>query len=137
MRTFYIFKIKKELSILTKDTPYSLFKIIDQMYYLDTNEAALSFNMYNNIFDVFNNNYINNRLVSLFKHDHFYSNSENVHIIDNKYRPEYSLLKVYKSHMVLKSDAVKPTLLLNYLMDDNLFVCDFKNKDYFWLNEFA
>jgi len=137
MRTFYIFKIKRELTILTKETPYNLYRTIENLYYLDNDDMGVSFQIYNDLFDVFDKNYINRRINSLFKSNRFYSWDENIHTIYNKYRPENTVLKVYKSHILLKSDAIKPTLLVNYLMTDNLFVCDFKNKDYFWLNEFV
>lgn len=137
MRTFYIFKIKKELAILTKETPYNLYHTIDNLYYLDNFNMGISNKVYYNLFDKFDPDYINKRIKNLFKSNRYYSFVDNIHKIDNKYRPENSTLKVYKSHIILKSDAINPTLLINYLMNDNLFVCDFKNKDYFWLNQFV
>ncbi len=137
MRCFYIFKIKKEISILTKEIPYNLYKMIDDLYYIDSNNIDLSFKVFNDIFDTFDVNYLNKRINNLFKDNRYYSYKDNVHVIENKYRPENSYLKVYKSHIYIKSDAINPTFLVNYLMSDNLFVCDFKNKDYFWLNEFV
>lgn len=137
MRTFYIFKIKKEISVLTKETPYSLYNTIERFYYYDNVNSEISFKIYNDIFDYFDINYLNKRINNLFKTNRYYSYLDNIHKINNKYRPENSLLKVYRSHMLLKSDCINPTLLVNYLMSDNIFVCDFKNKDYFWLNEFV
>ena len=137
MRTFYVFKIKKEMTILTKETPYNLFRTIEHLYYLDEYNMDVSFKLYNDLFDSFNKDYVNKRLNSLFKNNRYYTNENDKHTIYNKYRPETTILKVYKSHIILKSDVIKPTLLVNYLMSDNLFVCDFKNKDYFWLNEFV
>lgn len=137
MRTFYIFKIKKEITILTKETPYNLYRTIENLYYLDSGYSSVSFYIYDNLFDLFDPNYMNNRINNLFKNYKYYSYEENIHKINNKYKPEETILKVYKSHMIMKSNAIKPTLLINYLMSDNLFVCDFKNKDYFWLNEFV
>ncbi len=137
MRTFYIFKIKRELTILTKETPYNLFRTIENLYYMDNMNMGVSFKIYNDLFDSFNPEYINKRINNLFKDNRYYSFDGKVHRIDNKYKPEESILKVYRSHIILKSDCVKPTLLINYLMSDNLFVSDFKNKDFFWLNEFV
>lgn len=137
MRTFYIFKIKKELTILTRETPYNLYRTIENLYYLDNDSMGVSFKIYNDLFDIFDKNYLDKRIYNLFKTNRYYSFENNKHLIFNKYRPETTTLKVYKSHMLLKSDVINPTLLVNYLMTDNLFVCDFKNKDYFWLNEFV
>ncbi len=137
MRTFYIFKIKREMAILTKETPYTLYRTIENLYYYDSVNTSVSFKIYNDLFDLFNKEYINKRINNLFKDNRYYSKEGDIHKIINKYRPENTVLKVYKSHLLLKSDSIKPTLLVNYLMSDNLFVCDFKNKDYFWLDEFV
>jgi len=137
MRTFYVFKIRKEMTILTKETPYNLFRTIEHLYYLDEYNMDVSFKIFNDIFDSFNKNYVDKRINNLFKNNRYYSFENDKHIIYNKYKPESTFLKVYKSHIILKSDCINPTLLVNYLMSDNLFVCDFKNKDYFWLNEFV
>ena len=135
MRTFYIFKIKKEMAIITRDTPYNLYRTIEHLYYVDEYNMGVSFKLYNDIFSTFNKEYVDKKIYSLFRNYKYYIYDNEKHMIINKYRPENTYLKVYKSHIILKSDIIKPTLLLNYLMSEDLFVCDFKNKDYFWLNE--
>ena len=137
MRTFYIFKMKPEMTILTKETPYNLYHTIENLYYLDTVNSNVSLSIYQNIFSYFDKEYVDKRIMNLFKHNRYYHYEDGRHMIINKYRPENTYLKVFRSHIILKTDAVDPTLLVNYLMSDNLFVCDFKNKDYFWLNEFV
>ncbi len=137
MRTFYIFNIKREISILTKDNPYNLYRTIESFYYFDNLNSTISFKIYNDIFNSFDKEYIDKRINNLFKNNRYYTWNEDIHKIDNKYRPEHSKLKVYKSHILLKTDVVNSLFLKNYLMTDNLFVCDFQNKDYFWLNEFV
>ena len=137
MRTFFIFKIKRELTILMKETPYNLYKTIEDLYYLDSLNTGVSFKIYQSLFDRIDVQYINKKIINLFKDNHFYNYYNNIHYIDNKYKPENSILKVYKSHIILKSNCIKPSFLINYLNTDNLFVCDFNNKDFFWLNEFV
>ena len=125
------------MTILTKETPYNLYRTIEHFYYLDNYNMGVSFKIYNDLFESFDKDYINKRISSLFKNNRYYKYDNDIHIINNKYKPELTCLKVYKSHIILKSDVINPTLLFNYLMSENLFVCDFKNKDYFWLNEFV
>lgn len=139
MRTFYIFNIKKELSIILKDNPYNLFKTIDHLYYSDNVDYGISFELFDNIFNKYNKEYIDKKIYNCFKDNRFYSYNikSDLHEIINKYIPENTKLKVRKNYILIKTDIIKPTLLFNYLMNDNLFVCDFKNKDYFWLNEFV
>lgn len=137
MRTFYIFKIKKEILVLLKETPYNLFKILENLYYSNNRDLGVSFSIYNELLDNFDKDYLNKRIINLFKKYRYYSNENDVHYIYNKYRPENTSLRVYKSHLLLKSNVVQPTLLINYLNNDDFFVCDFKNKDYFWLNDYV
>lgn len=137
VRTFYIFKIKKEMSALTHNTPYSLFRTIENLYYLDNINLGLSFRLYDSIFESFDKEYMNNTISKIYKDNNYYVKDTNRHMVLNKYKPENSYLYIYRSHLLLKTDAIKPTLLTNYTHSDNLFVCDFKNKDYFWLNEFV
>lgn len=135
MRTFYIFNIKKEMSVLTHDTPYNLYRTIESLYYLDNINLGLSYKLYDQIFDSFDKDYMNSIINRIYQNNNYYYKENNRHVIYNKYKPENSYLYIYRSHLLLKSNAVKPTLLKNYTNSDNLFVCDFKNKDYFWLSE--
>ena len=125
------------MSILTKETPYNLYRTIESFYYYDNLNSNISFNIYHDIFDTFDINYINNRIINVFKNNSHYNYKDGIHEYYNKYSLENSKLKAYKSHILLKTNGIKSSLLFNYLMSDNLFVCDFENKDYFWLNEFV
>lgn len=135
MRTFYIFNIKKEMSILTHDTPYNLYRTIESLYYLDNINLGLSYKLYDQIFDSFDKEYMNVVINRIYQNNNYYYQENNRHVISNKYKPENSYLYIHRSHLLLKSNVIKPTLLTNYTNSDNLFVCDFKNKDYFWLSE--
>ena len=41
MRTFYIFRINKEMEVLLKDNPYNLFKSLEDIYYLDKTSIGI------------------------------------------------------------------------------------------------
>ena len=41
MRTFYIFRINKEMEILLKDSPYNLFKSLEDIYLLDKTSIGI------------------------------------------------------------------------------------------------
>ena len=123
------------MSILTHDTPYSLYRTIENLYYLDNVSLGLSYSLYDSIFDSFNTDVLDTLVSNTFIYNSYYFKENNKHVIYNKYKPENTTLQINKSHLLLKSDSLKPTLLRNYSNDDNIFVCDFKNKDYFWLNE--
>lgn len=135
MRTFYIFKINRELAILTKDSPYNMFKSMEQIYKLDKKDFSIGFKLFEQLACPLDNKKINNRIFSIYKNNDYYTKYRNIHKINNRYKPEETKLIVNKVYLVLKSNIVKPLFFkaLNY--DSDLFVCDFENKDYFWLEE--
>ena len=60
-----------------------------------------------------------------------YHRDNNIHIINND---KYNKLTINTTCIILKTDDIYSIFLndLNTYMD-NIFICDFKNKDYFWL----
>ena len=57
-------------------------------------------------------------------------------MIKNIYSDEITLLKVFNSHIKIKSNK-NYTPFLNTIKqyNKNIFICDFENKDYFWANK--
>ena len=135
MRTFYIFNINNSFCTLMKNNPYHLFKTMDDIHNFNVSDANVAYDLFNQIVDPFNKSKINNKLFKEEKDNDFYSKYKNVHRIQNKYIPEDSMLIVNNAFLMLESNILKPTFLINLKEYKNLFVCDFKNKDYFWLNE--
>jgi len=133
MRTFYIFKINKEMAILTKDTPYNMFKSMEQIYRLDKKDFSLGLKLFEQLAEPINHKRINNRIFNLYKDNDHYTKFRNVHQIHNRYKPEETKLTVNKVYLMLESNIVKPLFFRHLNLDSNLFVCDFENKDYFWL----
>ena len=72
MRTFYIFNIKKEMSILTHDTPYNLYRTIESLYYLDNINLGLSYKLYDQIFDSFDKDYMNVVINRIYQNNNYY-----------------------------------------------------------------
>ena len=137
MRTFYIFKINKEMAILTKDTPYNMFKSMEQIYKLDKKDFGIGLKLFEQLAVPIDNKKINAKIFNTYKNSDHYTKYRNIHKINNRYKPEESKLIVNNVYLVLKSNIVKPLFFkaLNY--DSNLFVCDFENKDYFWLESLS
>lgn len=135
MRTFYIFNINKSFYNLMKNNPYHLFKAMEDIHNFDCSDADMAYDLFNQIASPFDKSKINNRIFNEAKDNDFYSKFHNVHRIQNKYIPEDSMLVVNKAFLLLESNILKPTFLSELKEYKNLFVCDFKNKDYFWLNE--
>ena len=135
MRTFYIFNINKNFYSLMKNNPNHLFRAMEDIHSFDEKDADLAYDLFTQIASPFDKSLINNKIFEYSKDNDFYSKYHNVHRIQNKYIPEDSMLVVNKAFLLLESNILKPSFLNDLREYNNLFVCDFKNRDYFWLNE--
>ncbi len=135
MRTFYIFNINKDFYNLMKNNPYHLFRAMEDIHNFDNKDVSLAYDLFMQIVSPFDKSKINNKIFTESKNNDFYSKFHNVHRIQNKYLPEDSMLVVNKAFLLLESNVLKPSFFSDLKEYKNLFVCDFKNKDYFWLNE--
>lgn len=134
MRTYYIFNINKEMSILTKDSPYMLFKSLESIYKANRSDLYMASSLYEQLACKFNKEALNKKILDANHQNQHYIFVNNEHKYFNKYRDESCNLKVKNSYMIYNSNCSKMELLHN-LKTYNLFACDFENKDYFWLDE--
>lgn len=135
MRTFYIFKINNEFKILTKNRSYNLYKTIENIYNLREEDYGLGITMFEQIAEVIDSKQANLKIFDINRHNDTYTKFSNIHMINNYYNDEVSKLIINKSHLILKSSKEFPTFLKELNFDNNLFACDFQNKDYFWIEE--
>lgn len=131
MRTYYLFKINKYFAYIYKKWPYKMYKIIEELYYTKDYDMLMSYKYYRKFAIEFNKLSINEYIYNLNKTSEYYHRDNNVHIINND---KYNKLTVNNTCIMLKTDDIYSVFLndLNVYLD-NIFVCDFKNKDYFWL----
>ena len=78
---------------------------------------------------------INNLLYETYKDNDFYAMKGDKHLIYNKYKDETTEIDTHFNYLLLKTNTSKKTIFQNLLFNNNLFVCDFQNKDYFWLDK--
>lgn len=135
MRTFYIFKIKNEYATLTKNNPYSLFRMLEFIYNLDKNEVSRGADLFYKMVESLNNKSLDVQLFKKHKENYFYTKFKNIHQVNNFYKKEESKLIVRTHYLLLESSIIKPTFLEDLQDLPNLFLCDFENKDYFWLEK--
>lgn len=134
MRTFYIYNINDLFSSVYEEYPYKLYKMISDAYYTNKHDIALSANYYEQIITKFNKLYINNYLIANNKVNSYYYQKNNIHLISNN--KEYSKIMVSSYCLKLKSNLNYPSFFDNIkAYSDNIFICDFENGDYFWLNK--
>ena len=131
MRTYYIFKINKYFAYIYKRWPYKMYKIIEELYYTKDYDMLISYRYYKKFALEFNKLSINEYIYNINKGNNNYYRDNNIHILNND---NYNKLKVNSACLILKTNDIY-SVFLNDLSEylDNVFICDFKNKDYFWL----
>ena len=105
MRTYYAFIIKDSLMHFYSKKPYSLYRILEQIYNLKNNDIVLGYRLLEQVTVPFGARKIN-------------------------------LLKVFNSHIKIKSTSDYSSFFNTIKKyNKNIFICDFVNKDYFWVNK--
>lgn len=135
MRVFYIFNIKEPLYNLYYKKEYVLYDVLEELCKINRRDVILGYKFFNEFALAFNKNELNEYIFNIEKNNITYIKNINRHIIHDRFRGENSTLTVYNSHILLKTDNDLSrflNILSNY--SSNLFVCDFNNHDYFWLN---
>lgn len=133
MRTFYIFKIKEEYATLTKNNPYHLFKLLSYIYTIDRAEINRGADLFYQVVEKLNSKELDIQLFKKYQENFFYTKFKNIHQVNNIYKKEESKLIVHKHFLLLKSTVIRPVFLSDLKEYKNIFLCDFENKDYFWL----
>ena len=134
MRTYYIFKINKYFSYVYKNKPYKIYKTIEEIYHVKEYDMVLTYKIYEQVAITFDKTKINNYIGTVYLENKYYYKNNNTHIYSDNY--EYTKLVVTNSNLKIKSNISNPIFfrdINNY--SDNIFVCDFVNKDYFWLDK--
>lgn len=120
---------------LTKNNPYTLYKTIENIYYLKDDSVKIGMNIFNQLKDDINEQVLNDRIYEKYKDKANYTKYKNIHTINDFFTNENTRLIVEKSYLLIRSSKDIPMFLKDMSYKNNLFVCDFDNKDYFWLDK--
>ena len=134
MRTYYIFNVNREMSILTKDSPYMLFKSFESIYQADKKDLFMATSLYEQLACRLNKIQLNSMISKNYKDNQHYMYTKDYHSYYNKYKDETCNITVKNSYIICNCNNSHMELLKK-VSGFNLFACDFENKDYFWLDE--
>ncbi len=134
MRTFYIFKINNMFQTFYNDKSNILFKMFNEIYSSNDQDLINKFRLFEQITIPINKKIFNNYIMLKHRDDIFYTKNDNVHTIEND--KEISRLTINNTFLKIKSNKNINTFIKD-IVDSRecLFIIDFKNKDYFWVNE--
>lgn len=109
-----------------------MYKIIEELYYTKDYDMLHTYKYYQKFAIEFNKLALNEYIYNLNKNNQNYYRDNNIHILNNE---KYNKLTINSTCIILKTDDIYSVFLNDInLQLDNLFICDFKNKDYFWLD---
>lgn len=134
MRIFYIYNVNDFFCSVYDKYPYKLYKMLEDAYFTNKHDIVLASSFYDQIITNFNKLFMNNYIYANHKLDSYYYKKNNIHIISN--HNEYSKLMINSYCLKLKTNLNYPKFF-DTIGDysDNIFICDFVNQDYFWLNK--
>lgn len=134
MRKYYLFIIKKDLCSIYRRNAKDLYLTLDNIYRLNFDSYSYGISIFNQLCQVFDTkvivNYFNN------KNKHYIKKYGNKFFVNDIYAREKTCVQVNHSCIVLKSNCNFPYVMNIFKWyNNNIFVCDFENNDYFWLTE--
>ena len=136
MRTYYAFIIKDSLMHFYSKKPYSLYRILEQIYNLKNNDIVLGYRLLEQVTEPFGTRKTDKFIYKKHYDELEYSRLDDVHMIKNLYSEEITFLKVFHSHVRIKTNN-NFSAFFNSMQEynENIFVCDFENQDFFWMNK--
>lgn len=136
MRTYYAFIIKDSLMHFYSKKPYSLYKILEQIYRLKNNDIVLGYRLLEQVTKPFGSRKTDKFIYKRHFDELEYSRLDDGHMIKNLYSEEITFLKVFNSHIRIKTNNdFSPFFNSIKEYNENIFVCDFENQDFFWINK--
>lgn len=133
MRTYYLFKINDSFSKLYYNKTYYLYKMLEQISMSSKNDFIISYRLFEQMAVPFSKTKINSEIYRQYSYLNTYYKTLNKHMIDNKI--EKTKLTVYNTYIKVKTNKNITEFFKIIEKEENVFVCDFVNKDYFWLSK--
>ena len=131
MRTYYIFNVNRYFTYMYKSNPFKMYKIFEEIYYTKDYDSLKTYHILEEVSNPFNKIMLNEYMYYEYKNKYGYKRNNNVHSLNTS---EKTILRINNYNIKIETDS-NYTDFFKYLnnYNSNLFVCDFENKDYFWL----
>ena len=135
MRTYYIFNVNKYYSYMYKNNPFKMYKIFEEIYYSRDYDSIKTYHILEEIANPFNKIMLNEYIYFEYKLKYGYKRKDNIHYLSTT---ERTTLRINNYNIKLETESNYSVFfndISNY--NNNLFVCDFENMDYFWLSKLS
>ena len=135
MRTYYSFNVNKYYGYMYKDNPFKMYKIFEEIYYSRDYDIVKTYHILEEIANPFNKIMLNEYIYFEYKLKYGYKRKDNIHYLSTT---ERTTLRINNYNIKLETESNYSVFfndISNY--NNNLFVCDFENMDYFWLSKLS
>lgn len=133
MRVYYLFKINDSFSKLYYNKTYYLYKMLEQISKSSQNDFIISYRLFSQMATAYNKVEINSNIYKVFEYNDKYMKTLNKHILNDGV--EKTKLTVYNTYIKIRTNQNLTSFFKVLNKEKNIFVCDFNNKDYFWLSK--
>lgn len=134
MRVYNVFMINNHFSKLYKNKPRTLYQMLEQISKVNEKDYMFAFKLFEQIALPFNRDDLYSFLEK--NDDKYLKVSEDTYILSDTYSKEVTKIIVGAAHIKIVSNKNNPEIfkvLKKY--SEFLYVCDFDNSDYFWLDK--
>ena len=134
MRTYYIFKINDELKTMYNKKSNNIYKLLNSIRLSDIKDKNRINKLYKRITKTINKKLVNDYIIRNHLNDFYYKKIGIYHELSNEV--ENSILIVNNTYIKIVTNNNISTFFKDlYSINDNYFLVDFDNKDYFYLED--
>ena len=134
MRIFYAFCINEFYQSMYYKHSYRLYKILEGIHHAREYDKISSYRLYKQVANPINKMMCNGYITKNYRLCYEYYSDHNAHYIKKK--EEHTKMIISNIHVKIISDVNFPSFFRDiYFYENDIFVCDFENKDYFWLDK--
>lgn len=131
MRKYYLFLIKNEYYKVYRDNSYILYKMLESISNMQTYDYSYGISIFNQLCNKVSDKLLNNYIDSKIKHIKI---NKKIIFINSLFERTY--IQINKSCIIVKTNVVLPQIFKVFnIYNRQIFICDFLNKNYFWLNK--
>lgn len=128
MRKYYLFSIRREFYNVYKKNSYVLYKTLENLYNLKSENLMYGISLFNQIC-----NRIDKTNINILFSQYIRINNDKYLINEGK---EETIVTIKNPYILYNTNMNFPDSMGRiYCLDKYIFVIDFKNEDYFWLDE--
>lgn len=129
MKKYYLFVIKNDYYKIYRKTPLMLYRTLENLYMLEKYNFPYGISIYQQICQPFSVKLLTNYILNKYK---CYKKNKIIKI--DSFIEKTILQLGYSTSVIITNKEIPEIMKLFNIYNRKIFVCEFNNKEYFWLN---